>query len=63
MSKENAFEVLLIDDGSTDDSGKFDEYSQKMLELRVFTFLMGVSKARNYGISKAKRAVYFICRQ
>ncbi|WP_283127198.1 glycosyltransferase family 2 protein [Bacteroides clarus] len=54
--KENAFEVLLIDDGSTDDSGKIcDEYSQKDARVKSFHILNGgVSKARNYGISKAK---------
>lgn len=54
--KEIPFELLLIDDGSTDDSGKIcDEYSQK--DIRVKSFHIpngGVSKARNYGLDNAK---------
>lgn len=50
------FELLLIDDGSTDDSGKIcNEYSQKDTRVKCFHILNGgVSKARNYGLSKAK---------
>lgn len=49
------FELLLIDDGSTDVSGKFcDEFSEKDKRILVFhRENRGVSSARNYGISKA----------
>lgn len=48
-------ELLLIDDGSTDNSGAIcDEYAQKDSRVRVFHKENGgVSKARNLGISKA----------
>ena len=49
------YELLLIDDGSPDNSGYIcDEYSQ--LDNRIITFHQinkGVSAARNYGLSKA----------
>ena len=50
------FEVILIDDGSTDNSGKIcDYYSKKHNNIRVFHLdNKGVSNARNYGIEKAK---------
>ena len=45
-------EILLIDDGSTDDSGKLaDEYTKKDERIRVFHKKNGgLSDARNYGI-------------
>lgn len=50
------FELLLIDDGSTDDSGMIcDRFA--LMDSRVKTFHnsnLGVSAARNYGIEKAK---------
>ena len=50
------FELLLIDDGSTDNSGKIcDEYAKK--DSRIWVFHKknrGVSSARNMGIDKAK---------
>lgn len=50
------FEVLLIDDGSTDQSGKIcDEYAKKDSRIRVFHQKNGgVSSARNKGILYAK---------
>lgn len=50
------FEVLLIDDGSTDNSGKIcDEYAQKDNRIRVFHKKNGgVSSARNLGIDESK---------
>ena len=37
--KEILFELLLIDDGSTDDSGKIcDEYSQKDVRVKKFSY-------------------------
>lgn len=49
-------ELLLIDDGSTDKSGKIcDEYAQKDNRVRVFHKENGgVSAARNKGINEAK---------
>lgn len=49
------FELLLIDDGSTDSSGKIcDEYAKKDTRIKVFhTENRGVSAARNLGIKEA----------
>ena len=49
------YELLLIDDGSTDDSGQIcDEYAIKDKRIRVFHQENGgVSKARNVGIDNA----------
>lgn len=51
----NNFELILIDDGSTDDSGKIcDEYSKKYLNVVAFHQKnKGVSATRNFGIRKA----------
>lgn len=50
------FELLLIDDGSTDRSGEIcDEYAEKDLRIKVFhTSNKGVSTARNLGLSLAR---------
>lgn len=49
------YELLLIDDGSTDASGKIcDEFGQDNSRIRVFHKKNGgVSSARNLGIEKA----------
>lgn len=49
------FEILLIDDGSKDSSGKFcDEIALKDSRIRVFHKSNGgLSSARNYGIDRA----------
>lgn len=49
------FEILLIDDGSTDNSGKIcDEYALKDSRIKVFHKKNGgVSSARQFGIEKA----------
>ncbi len=50
------FELLLIDDGSTDDSGRIcDAYAEKDERIRVFHKPNGgLSSARNYGIEQAR---------
>lgn len=50
------FEVLLIDDGSTDQSGKIcDEYSKRYDFIKAYHKVNGgLSDARNYGIKRAK---------
>ncbi len=50
------FELLLIDDGSTDNSGKIcDDISLKDSRIRVFHQAnQGVSAARNKGLENAK---------
>jgi len=55
------FEILLIDDGSPDNSGNIcDEYAEKDTRIRVFhTENRGVSSARNLGLDNAKGD--FIC--
>lgn len=50
------FELLLIDDGSTDNSGEIcDEYAKKDERIRSFHKSNGgASTARNYGLDRAK---------
>ena len=50
------FEIILVNDGSTDDSGKLcDDYSEKYSNVRVFHKENGgLSDARNFGVQKAK---------
>lgn len=50
------FEVLLVDDGSTDGTGTLcDQLAEKYLKIRVFhTENQGLSMARNLGIEQAK---------
>lgn len=49
------FEIILINDGSTDDSEKIcDEYAEKYTNINVYHQKnRGLSSARNYGMSKA----------
>jgi glycosyltransferase involved in cell wall biosynthesis len=49
-------EIILVDDGSTDSSGKIaDKYSAKDKRIRVFhKHNGGLSDARNYGLLKAQ---------
>ena len=50
------FEIILVNDGSTDNSGKLcDEYSKKYSNVRVFHKENGgLSDARNFGVQKSK---------
>ena len=50
------FEIILVNDSSTDDSGKLcDDYSEKYSNVRVFHKENGgLSDARNFGVQKAK---------
>jgi len=54
-SKYSSFEVLIVDDGSSDQSLQIaKEYSQKDQRIRVFSHKnAGVSSARNHGIREA----------
>lgn len=49
-------EIIIVDDGSTDSSGKIaDDYSEKFSGFQVFhTVNKGLSEARNYGLKKSK---------
>ena len=49
-------EIIIVDDGSTDDSGKIcDDFAKEEKRARVFHKKNGgLSSARNYGIKKAK---------
>ena len=50
------FEVILVNDGSTDNSGELcDKYSEKYSNVKVFHKENGgLSDARNFGVKKAK---------
>lgn len=52
----NMFQVILIDDGSTDDSGKIaDSFVKKYPNFEIYhTINQGVSLSRKFGVSKAK---------
>lgn len=54
--KERNFEIILIDDGSTDESGLLcDEFAKKDSRIRAFHQKnQGVSSSRNFGIDVAK---------
>ena len=54
-SSDRDFEIILIDDGSTDNSAIIcDEYAKKDKRIKVFHKQNGgVSSARNYGIERA----------
>jgi len=49
-------EIIIVDDGSTDESGKIcDDFSKRDKRINVFhTKNNGLSSARNYGVSKSK---------
>lgn len=54
--KHTDFELLLIDDGSTDNSSKIcDDYAKKDSRIKVFHSVnRGVSSARNIGLDNAR---------
>ena len=56
INQKSNYEIILVDDGSTDNSGKMcDEYSKKYNNIKAFhQENRGVSVARNHGISKAE---------
>lgn len=56
-------EIILVDDGSTDNSGKIcDEYAKNNKKVKVYhTKNEGVSQARNTGIKKSSgKYIYFV---
>ena len=55
VQRFNDLELLLIDDGSKDGSGKIcDEFAEKDKRIKVFHKVNGgVSSARNYGLEKS----------
>ena len=59
----DAFEIILVDDGSTDNSGEIaDEFANKF--QNVFAFHKengGLSDARNYGLARATGKYVFFC--
>ena len=60
---EESVEVLLVDDGSTDCSGKLcDDYAERFPNCRAFHKANGgLSDARNYGLRRAQgRYVFFL---
>ncbi len=63
MQNSDDYEVILVDDGSTDDSPDIvDEYVEKYNFFHVYTKPNGgLSSARNYGIDKAHgKYLYFL---
>lgn len=56
-------EILLIDDGSTDNSGNIcDEYAQKDSRIRVFHKKNeGLASARQYALERAKGEYFISC--
>lgn len=56
LQKFSDFEIIAVDDGSTDKSSEIlDEFAKKYEQIRVFhTKNRGLSAARNFGIRKAR---------
>lgn len=63
LCKNNDYEIILVDDGSTDNSPQIcDEYASKYEFIHSFhKENRGVSSARNWGIERAKgEYIYFV---
>lgn len=61
--KQEYYEILLVDDGSTDESGLIaDKYADKYENIYAFHKVNGgLSDARNYGLSRSKgKYVFFM---
>lgn len=61
--RSEKYEILLIDDGSTDSSGKIaDDYANEYENIIVYHKINGgLSDARNYGLSRSKgKYVFFL---
>lgn len=63
LCEHDDYEIILVDDGSTDGSQKMcDEYANRYCNISVYHKKNGgVSSARNYGLAKAKgKYIYFV---
>ena len=63
VSDNHLIEIILVDDGSTDQSATIcDEYAKKVDNIRVFHLTnKGVSAARNFGIKHSNgQWIWFI---
>ena len=56
-------EIILVDDGSTDESGRIaDSYAEKHAVISCYHKENGgLSDARNYGLNRAKGRYVFFC--